>query len=225
MGTRLDLVFTPVPSVSFLEIARSLLPTAAAAAAGSELVMVHFEVAEYANIRILATTVTDATSTLAISDQVAQSLSRLCSPALYEWYSDSLGEAGYAIYEQGSATALVDSPIPGKEPLFPRFQEGFRRAFPAWADLGPEEVLDLFSSFESTAASFVLSKGGVPLEVPEPYVAPLTAPVKPSVFDGEFSWGRAPRQLLRGCVIVYGILGVLGILAVVVWWLIEVLRS
>jgi hypothetical protein len=162
MGTRLDLVFTSEPSASLIEIAQHLLP--AVTNTSDNLVVVHFDVAEHRGVRLLATNVTDGTRSLALFDQVARVLSKRSSPALYQWYSDSTGEAGYAIFERGSEKERVDATIPGQEPLFPRFQEGFGRTFPEWADMGPEGTsrshlragvaLREFRSFERRFGSF-----------------------------------------------------------------------
>jgi hypothetical protein len=223
MGTRLDLVFTAEPPASLLEIAQSLLKMVAVP--GTDLVVVHFDVAERRGVRLLATNVTDGTRPLPLPDQVARILSKRSSPALHQWYSDSTGEAGYAIFERGSQKERVDTPIPGKEPLFPRFQEGFERTFPEWADLGPEELLDLIYAPESRSESFVLSRGGSLLPSPERYEAPIPAPAKRSLFNGEFAWGRQPRKWLRGCLIAYGVLVALVILWAAGWWLMEMLRG
>lgn len=223
MGTRLALVLVPAPSEPLIEVARQLLPLSRMAGQTAP-VFIHLTVAACNGVPLLAAHVAGPAHPLPLCGAVATALSLRYSPALYQWYSDSVGDAGYAVFENGVQVNGNDAAIPNGDPMYPRFQEGFRRVFPSWAHLGPEELLDVIWAPEARYEAFVLSRHGLPLPSPEPHEPDLPTATGASAFSREFEWGRVPRTVLRGCAMLCGILLGLSVLGIAVWWLIETLR-
>jgi len=223
MGTRLDLVLVPAPSEPLLEVARVLLPLSEIPSHTAP-VFAHLTIAECNGVRLLAAHVAGPTHPLPLGEAVASALSLRHAPALHQWHSDSVGEAGYGVFRDGAQVEGNNTPIPDDEPLHERCQEGLRHVFPSWSHLGPEELLDTLWAPDARHEVFVLSRNGVSLPAPEPYQPQPQAAAPPSVFSREFKWGRVPRALLRGCTALYGVFLVIALLGIAAWWLFETLR-
>jgi hypothetical protein len=159
------------------------------------------------------------------SEEAAKILSRNLGRSVSLFYSDSLGEAGYVIFEHGLEVSRNDSPIIGDAPMYPRFAEGLEKAFPAVGIQSPEDALDILGGPDSKAASFIVARLGQAVSPPETYVPPPTPPYKPSIFHKEFTWGKKPRSVVRGCAIVYGLITVALIVGIVAWFVVEWWRT
>ena len=166
MGTRLDLVLTAFPSEPLEAVARHVLPLASVAPR-QPYVVVSFASAVVNGVTLLASHLTGPSHPLPLSSELARVLSLRISPALREWYSDSTGEAGYEVFHNGEQVLRNDTPIPAGVPMFTRFQEGLHHAFPAWSELGPEEVLDVLLGADDTSTAFYLARKGMSLASPE----------------------------------------------------------
>jgi len=226
MGTRLRAAIAKAPtSESPLEAVATILTNLAAAVPEIDKVIVHIALAKAGSHHLAWCEVDEKVPINRSSDETARILSQALGRSVSLSYSDSLGEAGYAIFENGVETGRNDSPIADEEPMYPRFCEGLDLAFPGTSIESPEGALDLFYGPEASTASFIVARHGQALSAPEPYVAPPPPAYRPSVFDREFTWGKKPRAILRGCAMLYGAISVALILGALGWFLLEWWRT
>ncbi len=225
MGTRLSAVASLAPTGAdpLADAARQL--SHITAGSPSQSVVVHLAISRAGPYDLLWCQPDDDPAQSAEPDAIALLLSTTLGTALSVYHNDTLGEAGYAIFRSATEVARNDAPIPGAAPLYTRVAEGFERAFPGCGIGSAEDAFDLFYGPESTVASFVVCRDGTPLANPEPYVPPPSRHHRPDLLYREFSWGRRPRQLLRGCSWLFAALGVGMVLFAACWLALELWRA
>jgi len=222
MGTSVYAVVVESPRCeSPLREVAAALGELGALAPKENAITIHLAAAHVSGFNLVWCTLPDNRIGDVTDEIVAQLLSRPFGRAVAVFYSDSLGEAGYIVFENGIENKRNESPIPQACPLYERFAEGLHLAFPGIPIESPEDALDIFYGFESEIAQFVIARCGEPLSPPE--LAPPKPPTRTpeSVIDLLNRWLKWPWRILKGSVIVFGAIMTGFILVVVVWGLIQ----